>query len=207
MGDLMVLGITGVAGVGKDTFFNVFKKIAGAEFNIKRFSLADKLKEECKEYCLENYKIDPTNCNRDQKEAIRDTLVNHAKRQRMVTEGRYWLSLIDKDIKEFSSKDKNNIAVITDIRYADYPKDEVYWLKEELGGKLLYIAMYSVDENNFKNFKRGKNEEELRNDPMLYNESDYLINWIQAEDSVLEEITKNHVSNFFKQYQKEIDKS
>ena len=97
----------------------VFKKIAGAEFNIKRFSLADKLKEECREYCLENYKIDPTNCNRDQKEAVRDTLVNHAKRQRMVTEGRYWLSLIDKDIKEFSSKisktESSSIVLVSSI--------------------------------------------------------------------------------------------
>ena len=198
----MILGITGVAGAGKDTFFSILKKVARASYEVKRFSLADKLKEECKEYCINKYGIDPTNCSIEEKNKIRNTLVSHAKRKRQETDGRYWISRIEKEIKEFDSP--KTIAVITDIRYCDYQHDELFWLKNELNGKLLYIGRYEVNEDNFKIFLKGANEEELRNDPHLYMNSDYKIQWRTVSEE-LNESLENHVKNFLQQYEKQID--
>ena len=55
----MVIGLAGVAGSGKDTFYSILS----SKINAKRFSLADKLKE-VKPWCWKHYGIDPLNCHR-----------------------------------------------------------------------------------------------------------------------------------------------
>ena len=53
---MKIIGISGVAGAGKDFFFeNLNKKI-----KCKRFSLGDELKKEIRSYCLQSFNIDPT---------------------------------------------------------------------------------------------------------------------------------------------------
>ena len=66
------------------------------------------------------------------------------------------------------------------MRYADYPKDETYWLKEELGGKLVHISQYKIESRlngEVKIFRPPVNEEERRNEPMLEEEADYILQW------------------------------
>ena len=57
---MKIIGISGVAGAGKDLFF----KLLSQKIKCKRFSLGDELKEEIKPYCLAHFGIDPTNCSR-----------------------------------------------------------------------------------------------------------------------------------------------
>ena len=161
----MVIGLAGVAGSGKDTFYSILS----SKIKAKRFSLADKLKEEVKPWCWKHYGIDPLNCHRHEKELIRDFLVFHAKHMRQKTNGRHWIDKINNDIKNSEEKYK----IITDIRYDDYEADEVSWLKDELKGILIHISM--IDENGEP--IPPANSEEARNNPKLIEKADFRVKW------------------------------
>tara|TARA_Y100000766_G_C18916728_1_gene612181 strand:- start:9701 stop:10270 length:570 start_codon:yes stop_codon:yes gene_type:complete len=161
----MVIGLAGVAGSGKDTFYSVLS----SKIKANRFSLADKLKEEVRPWCWKHYGIDPLNCHRHEKELIRDFLVFHAKHMREKTNGRYWVDKIDDEVRSSTEKYK----IITDIRYDDYDNDEVSWLKNELGGVLVHISMVKGDGS----LVQPANSEEARNNPKLIEKADYKIKW------------------------------
>ena len=87
----------------------------------------------------ENYGIDSIDCTREDKEKIRDFLVFHGTTKRNTSEGRHWIDVIDSIIK--MEKDNYDYFIISDVRYDDYEKDEVYWLQEELNGVLVHAAL------------------------------------------------------------------
>ena len=176
----MIIGISGVAGSGKDTLFSL---ISSRVKNCKRYSLADELKKEVTPWCLEQYSIDPLNCTREEKELIRDFLVFHASRKRQETNGRYWIDKIANNINNSNSNQFHSI--ITDIRYDDFENDEVNWLKNELGGVLIHVSQYKVEErlNSVKKvFRAPANSEESRNEPKLQAKADYKISWPEIEN-------------------------
>jgi hypothetical protein len=169
-----VIGLSGVAGSGKDTMFALlnFKNS-----KIKRFALADCLKNELNIFTKDLYKIDLFNCTREEKDLIRPLLVAHGKIRRTLTNGTYWTSKLTEEIKNFLNQDEENIAVITDIRYAEYEEDELFWLKKQLGGYLIHITM-NLD-NNEK--LKAPNREEEQNDPILKKNADYRVIWNKVE--------------------------
>lgn len=182
----MIIGLSGVAGSGKDTFFEIFQDLLGYKRRIRRFALADSLKKECSSWTLPNYGIDATTCSREQKELIRPFLVLHAKFKREESKGRHWLEKIYYDISSY--KNSNDIALITDIRFNEYDRDEVYWLKNELNGILLHISMYTPIPDKEEgalilNFKEPCNEEEAKNDPLVKKDADYRIEWPKIENN------------------------
>ena len=86
-----IIGISGVAGVGKDTFFNLLNE----RVPCRRYSLADELKKEVNQWCRMHYGIDSQSCTRGQKEAIRPFLVSHGALKRQASEGRYWIEKLN----------------------------------------------------------------------------------------------------------------
>ena len=68
-----VIGLSGIAGCGKDLFFSLLSK----RLSCKRFALADELKQETKDILVPNYGIDPVTCGREDKDRIRPFLVFH----------------------------------------------------------------------------------------------------------------------------------
>jgi len=178
----MVIGLSGVAGAGKDLFFTLLSR----KLNCQKFSLADALKSEVGLFSYPQYGIDPLDCSREEKDAIRPLLVLHGTFKRNQSEGRHWIEKLNNKIN------KNNltssIVVITDIRYDDYPKDEVYWLKKELGGVLVHISMYeetpSLCGSSCKYFRRPINGEEARNDPKLKSQADYVVEWKKVKGDI-----------------------
>ena len=113
------------------------------------------------------------------------------------------ISYFDKSIKnkklpkiiKFNNNLLNNIndsiVVITDIRYDDYPKDEVFWLKKELGGVLVHISMYEELirlNGRKKEFVQPINSEEERNDPKLKSQADYIVEWEKAKNDKEKEL-------------------
>ena len=174
----MIIGISGVAGVGKDTLYSIIS----SKINCKRFSLGDELKKEVRGWCKEHYLIDPLNCYRYEKETIRDFLVFHASYMRSKTSGRYWIEKISNTIKNDNNKNK----IITDIRYDDYENDEVSWLKDELDGVLVHVSQYRMEPrlNVWKKiYKEPANSEESRNEPKLRRRADFKIEWPVIKDS------------------------
>tara|TARA_B100000131_G_scaffold84929_2_gene81906 strand:- start:123 stop:755 length:633 start_codon:yes stop_codon:yes gene_type:complete len=174
----MVIGLAGVAGAGKDLFFSLLSD----KLNCQKFSLADALKNEVGLFSYPQYGIDPLNCTREEKNTIRPLLVLHGTFKRNQSEGRHWIEQLNKKILLNDLND--SIVVITDIRYDDYPKDEVFWLKEELGGVLVHISMYEELtrlNGSYRDFVKPVNSEEARNDPKLKSQADYIVEWKKAK--------------------------
>ena len=181
-----IIGLSGVAGSGKDLFFEIMlKKIP----NLKKLSLASALKSELREELLRDYGVDINDCTREEKNKVRQRLVDYATEKREETGGRHWIEKLN----DLTQKTKEPICV-TDIRYDDYEFDEVHWLKRELGGVLVHIQRFDFLNNN-KKFIEGANEEERRNDPKLKAKADYSLEW-PSFDSYAEEQATGHVESF-----------
>jgi hypothetical protein len=175
------VGLSGVAGSGKDLFFSMLSE----KIQCERLSIADALKEEVSEFTKSSYGIDPLNCTREEKNLIRPFLVFHGTMKRNKTNGRYWINQMNNKI--LKNNISNKIVIITDVRYDDYPKDEVYWLKKELGGYLVHISLYDDIprlNSSIREYKLPANEEEGRNDPKLKTQADYLVDWKKAKGVV-----------------------
>ena len=164
-----VIGLCGVAGSGKDTMLSLLNF---NNPNIKRFALADALKTELFPFIKELYGIDIFSCSREEKHLVRPILVEHGKILRKQSDGTYWTKILTSHIQDYIRESSENIAVITDVRYCEYEKDEVFWVKNVLCGKLIHISMTDNGE-----VVEPANKEEEKNDPLLIENSDLLIEW------------------------------
>ena len=96
----LFIGLSGVAGAGKDLFFTKLKEeLKQKNINILRRSIADGLKEELNSFTKASYAIDSVSCNRQQKEELRPFLVFHGTMRRKTSKGRYWIDLLSSRIK------------------------------------------------------------------------------------------------------------
>ena len=181
-----VIGISGVAGAGKDLFYTILSRYV----KCKRYALADKLKLEVNPFCKRHYKIDLFNCNREEKETVRDLLVFHGTHKRRLSDGKYFTKelnkLIKKDIKN-KELEEDTVIVVTDIRYDQYKQDEIYWLKKLMNGTLCHVSQYEM-----------KLLEEEREDPKLKAAADAVIEWPTIEGNMIEVEKKleGHVHQF-----------
>jgi hypothetical protein len=181
----IILGLTSYATAGKDTFLSLLSQRLP---NVQRFALADQLKQDVRDFCIGNYNIDPLNCSAAEKETLRPIFVAHGKIKRTVSKGTYWHQILESKIKASNC----DIAVITDIRYAEYKDtDEVFWLKR-MGGLLVHIKRYTI-ENSKRVYIEAPNEEERRQNPILHALSDYKIDWF-TEKNIQDNIP--HIDKF-----------
>lgn len=180
-----MIGITGVATSGKDTLFNLInKKFKEKGLETKRYALADLLKKKMKLFIQNEFDIDIENLSPQEKETIRPILVAYGKIKRQKTNGRYWIESLLKKI----DKEIRHIPIITDIRYAEYEEDELYWLINENKGFLIHISRV-LD---------GKiigpaNEEEFKNDQILSKAAHYKMIWCTnpSKETLIKEYDKN----------------
>ena len=170
-GSRTILGLSGVAGSGKDTFFSLLSQ----KLSFQRFALADELKILTRKDLLKKYNVDILNCTRDEKDLVRNDLVLFAKQKRLDSCGKFWTDILSKKIQESSAK----YICITDIRHNWFLKDEVFWLKNILGGKLVDISSY--DPINGK-FVQPPNGEEEFHYPEVKSAADYYVIWPKVSD-------------------------
>jgi hypothetical protein len=188
-----VIGISGVAGAGKDTFFDLLSQYAPC----RKYSLANELKTELNQWCRMHYGIDSQACSREEKEIIRPLLVFHGSLKRQASKGRYWIERLNDNL----IKDKfNGFKIITDIRYDEYEHDEVSWLKNELNGILIHVSQWSEEPDTYTNmlvkkFKAPANSEEAKNDPIIKEKSDFQIEWEFIKNGQISEL-KSHINDF-----------
>jgi hypothetical protein len=187
-----IIGISGVAGAGKDTFFDLLSERIPCE----KYSLADELKKEVNQWCRMHYHVDSVNCDRDQKEIIRPFLVAHGTTKRKLSKGRHW---IEKLHNKLIKGDKSKFKIVTDIRYDDYDNDEVSWLRNELGGVLVHVSQYTIENTHgpVRCFREPVNSEEARNDPKIKEKSDYEIEWEFIKNGRIEEL-ESYIDDFLK---------
>jgi hypothetical protein len=172
-----MIGLTGVARSGKDTFYSILNKyLKSKSLKSERLAFADNLKKEMNLFVKEKFKIDLTKCSNEDKEIIRPLMVAYGKCRRTQTEGKYWTFLLDEKIKEFQ---KNNIIpIITDVRYIEYKEDEYSWLKNNNG-----ILIHICRKLNDGTFVPPANIEEKANDNKLRAVADFCICWETCQDT------------------------
>ena len=211
------IGIVGVAGCGKDTFYKISKEILESEYpelNVQRLSLADHLKDDLKDFITEKFDIDPTECTRTEKDKIRPLLVAYAKVKRETSYGRYWIEKVEDYIKTLSTS-KKTLFIITDLRFSYYEKDETYWIQEQKKGVVIHLSRFDNEINSegekIKNVIGPANEEERMHDPLVkvradykfqfptlnVNDDQFLNNLKPKVKSALNKIKKDH-GHFFK---------
>lgn len=169
--DKVIVGLTGLAGSGKDTFYSLLSK----KLPFVRYAIADELKIMLRQDLLEKYGFDILNCNRDEKNVMRDDIVSFAKQRREETQGKYWTTILQEKI--LSSPDK--YICITDIRFNYYREDEVFWLKTKLKGKLIDVSSYSPLNGKFMS---PPNQEESVNYPLTRSAADYFVMWPKVQN-------------------------
>lgn len=166
-----MIGITGVATSGKDTlYFLLSKYFQTKKINIKRYALADQLKQDLQDFVFEKFNINLSSLSAKDKELIRPLMVSYGKIKRNQTFGRHWIEALDGILASSSYKDE--IPVVTDIRYNEFEKDELFWLKNEKNGFLIHVSR--VFEGKIIS---PANKEEEENDKLIYNQANYKLIW------------------------------
>ena len=193
-----VLGISGVARSGKDTFASILTyKLQHAGKSVKRIALADPLKADVDEFLMNNLGISAFTTIPEEKLIIRPMLVWYGDAQRKRTDGRYWINLAKKTIDETN----HDYYIITDVRYDVYEKDELYFLKNEVNGVLCHISKYLLMPSGEREFVSPANDHEAQNDPRIKDASHHAIEWEHVKCKVPEELLfnpalNNHVDKF-----------
>lgn len=187
-----MIGITGVARSGKDTFYSILNKFLKEKgIYSHRIALADELKNEMADFVYKKFKIHLNKCDGADKELIRPLMVAYGKCRRIQTEGKYWTSLIDIKVKEL--KEQSIVPIITDIRYIEYKEDEYAWLKSH-GGILIHISRKLEDGS----LVLPANIEEKSNDNKLKTVSDFCISWDTCQDTnALYELIKKNMEKIY----------
>lgn len=190
-----MIGLTGVARSGKDTFYSILKKYL-EEKNIKseRLAFADDLKHELNDFTKEKFKIDLFKCSSTEKELARPLMVAYGKCRRAQTEGKYWTSLLEPKIKNLIEKDV--VPIITDVRYIEYKEDEYSWLKNH-NGLLIHISRKLDDGSVIP----PANVEEKANDNKLKAVADTAISWETCQDvNFLYDLMQKQLKNVYEKY-------
>jgi hypothetical protein len=169
------IGISGSARSGKDTLCRaLIRKFKKMNKKVERLSIAgDLIKKDLNSLIKNVAGIDTFTEITEEKELIRPLLVEYGKILRKKTKGRYFLD-------NFEEK-PDTIHIIPDIRYCEYEKDEIYWLKNEKNGFLIYLER--------KNIKPA-NETEEKNNKIIKTIADTCIFWNSLNENDSEDIKK-----------------
>jgi hypothetical protein len=162
------IGIAGAARAGKDTLCRaLIRQLKEHKMDAVRKSIAgDAVKTDLKHLLLEKFNLNSFTENSEQKEFMRPLLVEYGKMQRNKTQGRYF---VDGFVPE-----TDVVNILPDIRYVEYPEDEVYWLKNEVKGLLIFIKRQNIEDAN---------DTEKVNNRIISNMADYILNWRSLDEN------------------------
>ena len=137
-----IIGIAGNALVGKDTLCNAliytFKKLYKLTA-VRRSIAGDRVRRDLKPLITEKFGIDIESPTNEEKTLLRPIMVEYGRVQRQITNGRYFID---------SFVPSEFIDIVPDIRYAEYEKDELYWITKEKNGFLIYLEREGVEPAN-----------------------------------------------------------
>jgi hypothetical protein len=161
------IGIAGAARAGKDTLCRaLIREFAKINMEAVRKSIAgDAVKTDLKDVLMDKFSLNSFTENSEEKEFMRPLLVEYGKMQRKKTQGRYF---IDGFISE-----PNVVNILPDIRYVEYPEDEVHWLKNEVKGLLIFVERKGIYDAN---------DTEKVNNTIIKNLADYHVKWASLDE-------------------------
>lgn len=172
----MILGLSGFARSGKDTFCDLaIKYYSKKNRHCKRFAFADELKKDMDDFLIEKFKISSFSEDPNEKKIIRPLLVSYGNAKREVSNGMYWIDSI-RDEADLISKN-GGVAIVTDVRF----ENELNWINSNKGS-----SIHITREGN-----QAANQEEEDNDPIVKLKSKYNFYWENFKDVSMEEAEKN----------------
>tara|TARA_B100002019_G_scaffold85514_1_gene74037 strand:- start:306 stop:881 length:576 start_codon:yes stop_codon:yes gene_type:complete len=174
-----VIGIGGVARVGKDTFCKeIIKELKFLDIESRRVAFADALKNDLKKFLLEKSGVNVYTDDDLEKKQIRPLLVEYGKLMRELSFGLYWINKL-KPIIEQNKKNKI-VSIITDVRYPN----ETEWINSIPNSLTIHMVREGIT---------YANKEESINDPLSKEKSKVTINWDNCDPSDIPKISKSHI--------------
>jgi len=177
----LLIGINGVAGSGKDSIAQMLEDKLHFKYKIQTASLAEKLREELKDVVQKNFLINVFTEDRCHKNLIRPILVEWARVHRKQSHGLYFIIHLKHKLNKLFKE--NDIVVVSDCRYKEYPFDELDFFK--LNGFLIHVSKI-INVYGAEKILEGANSDEQINDPLFEKEANYKIVWPEANRSILE---------------------
>ena len=188
---VLYVGIAGVARSGKDSLAleveNLIRSYKGK--TIYRTSLAQPLKEDCKDFIEEYLGLNVFTDNNEEKATFREFLVWYGKVKRQQTEGKYWTNLLDQRVRQFQP----DVCIIPDVRYQQYEQDEVSWLKTKENSILIHLQRIAINGE----IVPPANMDESINDSIIQNSADYKIIWPTFTDENKQENMREFAEKAF----------
>ena len=174
-----IIGLGGVARVGKDTLCNEmiseFKKYG---IKASRLAFADQLKKDLEKFLLDKTGVNVYTDDDSNKKNIRPLLVEYGKLMRQLSDGKCWIdklrTLVNLNISN------NTISIITDVRYPN----ETEWINSFPKSLTVHIQRKGMP---------PANEEESHNDPLVRDLSKITLNWETCPEEEIKNLAKKHI--------------
>jgi hypothetical protein len=179
----MIIGLSGFAGSGKDSFYKISKELLSLNFKIDRCAFADILKSECDEFLIQNVGISSFTENREEKEIIRPFLVTYGTHVKRKINPMCWIDKLEAIMDPSDLTSKTKLRFITDVRY----ENEAQWVLDKKG------FLISIDRDGVG----PANSEEKNNSTILHSLCNYSFQWANYSNMNCDAV-KGKVFNFWK---------
>ena len=196
---MFLVGVSGVARSGKNLFCDmVISELEKRGYSAKQFALADSLKNDCSSFLKEQCDLDVYTDNTNQKTLFREFLVWYGDLKRKQTNGRHWIETMNNILTEY----KGDVALVSDVRYATYPNDELGWVLYEHEGLLVHLRRYKKSSSTVIeadgtvkfDYVQAPNEHERINDPRMREGAHFQLDW-PTVDNPLDNLETRSIVN------------
>ena len=172
---MKIIGISGLARSGKDSFFDLAKTFLRKKgLKYRKMSFADELKKECEELLSKYVGVSAFTEKDSEKEIIRPLLVTYGTHIRRKLNENCWIEKIEPEVKRCLAN--KEVVFITDVRF----KNEIDWVHNQ-GGNSVHITRCGI---------KPPNKDEEINDPILKRESNFQIKWNNFESENMINVNK-----------------
>ena len=179
----MIIGLTGLARCGKDTFCNYAREyLKSYNYESQRLAFADELKKDIDAFLIEKLGISAFTEVTAEKEIIRPMLTTWGTEIMRKQDDLHWVKKVEEVIVENQKND--TVSIVTDIRFPN----EIDYI-HKIGGCVIHLTMAG---------NKPANDYEAENDPLLKKNADCLVEWERYGDDALEKCIV-HVETAFKE--------
>ena len=196
---MFLVGVSGVARSGKNLFCDmVISELGKRGYSAKQFALANALKRDCENFLKTHCDLDVYTDNTHHKTLFREFLVWYGDLRRKQTNGRHWIETMNETLNRYTG----DIALVSDVRYATYPNDELGWVLYEHEGLLVHLRRYEKSssavieaDGTFKfDYVQAPNEHERINDPRMREGAHFQLDW-PTVDNPLDNLETRSIVN------------
>jgi len=208
---MFLVGVSGVARSGKNLFCDmVIEELNNRGYSGKQFALANALKRDCEEFLKSHCHLDVYTDNTHEKTLFREFLVWYGDLRRKQTNGRHWIETMNDTLSRYTG----DVALVSDVRYAHYPNDELGWVLYEQEGLLVHLRRYEktstavIDSDGIVKFDyvQAPNEHERINDPKMREGAHLRLDWPTVTDPTKNFETRSIVNEVVDEIIEQINK-